>query len=414
MLYAAELTLFAYATFLTFRVLKQGVALNLLGLAAWLTLIFLSALVYRAFGWLTELTFSNLLVQFAAPVILCQVFFFAAAPFIFRRFRPETSVRAAKLTERLKIPRWLDRTICAILSLLLFGCFGTLFLLFASAAGESPSLRTKIENESLILRLFLPPELEFVENNAQGGLSESDSELRKQRDYLDRLSAGMANARDAVAEKTGGRKIQRYTRALNTLLNLTPEENQRLLSHHTELLPLTEHPALREIVMSERIMSLIDEAAKGSPAALYRLGDEPAITLLVEDPLVKRLLLDLDLVEMEARVENWRKEGSIILAPSWSLSDLDETWQLNSRLKSSEDWRQAPHRATRLTWPLPVRVGLARTTLFLRRRLEDSHPGRRPGNRPGGRRERQPCAQGRRIPRLCHGFRKRGDRTRPS
>lgn len=369
MLRAAELLIVAYAVFMALKVYRQGVALNLLGLAAWLTLIGLCALVYQTLGWIAESTLTNIVAQIAAPVILCQIFLVAAAPAVFRRFRPETGVVAARLLARFKIARWLDRGLCAVLSLFLLACAGTMLLLFVSAAGEAPGLRERIERDSFVLRLFLTPQPATAEDAARRGLSESDStgqgssDLRDQREYLDRIGAGMANARDAVAEKTGSKKLRQYTRALNTLLNLSLEENQLLLSHHTELLPLIEHPALLEIVQSERIMSLIDEVARGSPSALYKLGDEPAITALFEDARIKRLLLELDLVEMEGRIQRWRDEKALILAPSWSLSEIEETWQLNSRLKSIADWRAAPSDAASLTWPAGARIGLARTTL---------------------------------------------------
>ena len=105
---------------------------------------------------------------------------------------------------------------------------------------------------------------------------------RKEAPLVQRLQQKLrlpkwASMRRGISQTTGIDAVLEQLEALRVLLNLAPHEQAWLVEKNPSLKSLLHHPALVDIAGNERILTLIEGVGRGSPSALYQLGDEPAI-----------------------------------------------------------------------------------------------------------------------------------------
>ncbi len=323
MLIAVEILVFVLLLGKSWRIASQGFCLNMIGLTVFLCSAAVGAFAYILSGWMTAFITENLLIKYVFPLLTSVVVCLAISIWLGKYYRVSWSEYLQKTKPFQYMNRWIDGVLCAFLVVVFSGAtFGVIFSV-VSFASEIESSRNLIYERSFFLRLLLPAEesrnlmVADASNSNDGHLIDdrpgkvewdTDEILNEQELLLEGLGARWEEAKNYLGEKTGADFVRERLRAMQFLYNMPLEDKEWLLQKYPDLREVLDNSLLQNIRQDERLLGLVDEAANGSWSAFYRLGDEKAVQDLLEDKRIYQAVLKIELLEMQAAVQNRRKK----------------------------------------------------------------------------------------------------------
>lgn len=363
MFYLLEILSLAYLAVLCARVLRQGTARNLVGVGIFLLATLVGTLALYMGQVLSEQVFDNLSLVILVPLAAAVAGYVATSVGCARRLRRPESGVVARLQGRLRLPRWLDRVCCGALALLLVGGVAVALLFLVSLAGVEEHWRTKMAGHSLFLHAFLPPVTAPAPpppaTAAQQARPDAQQALSLQKRFLAGLGKTWHRTREAVATRTGTKAAVRHLEALKFIINLSPQEHAWLVETSPGLKTLLHHPSLEAIMAEDRILDQIEAVGRGSPTAIYALGQEPAIQAFFKDKQIMAVVRTLDLVALQQHVEARRRALGVLVPIQWATAAIASTLELDGALQDPTRWENAPPNTMRLCWAPDTPIGLA-------------------------------------------------------
>jgi hypothetical protein len=128
--------------------------------------------------------------------------------------------------------------------------------------------------------------------------------MEAQHTFFRKLHSGFQKTRDFLVEKTGAKALLEQIRIVKKLSQLSDEEKRWLIETTPALRKLANNPSLFAIMNDEQVMTLIDEASQGSLAALYHLGEEPLIKNLFDDKELVKTIKQIRLHDLLQKVKH--------------------------------------------------------------------------------------------------------------
>jgi hypothetical protein len=107
------------------------------------------------------------------------------------------------------------------------------------------------------------------------------------------------------------------------------------------------------------VLDLIAEVGRGSPEAIWALGEEPLVLALFDDPEVRAAIAAIDLVAIADAARARGRESRLALA--WTWAPLAGTLALDATLADAAAWSPAVDGA--FAWPGGSRFAAARAEL---------------------------------------------------
>lgn len=290
----------------------------------------------------TATALPNPLLRWTVPVLVAV----AVSAMVWRRWRAAPSIAAWRERMRAALPPTASRSVVATLALVWIGAHVALWTLLVNVVGAAGGAGA-IRGRALLSGMLLSPSLE------------ADGADRAQQRLLGRLRLGFAGSVDGLLDASGARQVMDTLDALRLIVRLDVEERGRLIASIPELQRLSEHEGLAAIAADERLMLEVDAAAAGSLAAAYRLGDDPRVQALFDDPAVRDAMRAIDPPMLRARL---RSAGATEAPPlRWRLGTLASSLALDRRLADDDGWLDADGSA--LVWPGAERFAIARARL---------------------------------------------------
>lgn len=290
----------------------------MVGLAIFLCSAAASASAYFLSGWMGAFFANNLLFKHFFPLLTSVVVYFAISIWFGKHYRGHWIECLLKRKPCQYLNRWTDGILCAFLATLFGGvCFGMIFAAI-SFASEIESSRSLVYNRSLFLRFLLPAEDNYnwteatVSNSRADGFIDpgpvdAGGDFETTRDaqslFLEKMGARWGEAKVYLGEKTGVHFVRKRLSAMRFLFNMPREDKEWLLRQYPGLRDLVENPSLQAFLKEDRLFELVNDAANGSVLALYRLGEEKVVQDLFEDKQFHRVVLKIELLEMQAAVQ---------------------------------------------------------------------------------------------------------------
>lgn len=367
MLYAIEISFFLFLAYRHYRIFKQSLARNCLYIGIYCVSTVPAIAAYHLSQWLIGMVSSNLILRLVLPLLVLNTAYLGTVTYLCRRCRNDDHPLVSALHRRLLLPRWAERLACGFIGLLLWAVAGLLLCFMVNILSSIPEWRQNISSHSLYLRFLGSSPPPIVDEHAvvnHGGMmpmvhSDPEKIMDAQSGFLNGLRKGWANTRDLIAEKSGSNVVRENLEALQEILNLTPAENTWLMEQNSNLKQLFHHPALLAIMNDDHVIKLIEEVAKGSPLAIYALGDDPNLKALFEDEEVMRVVRSIDLREMRSQIQARRKLGTRVPI-GWAVSSINKTLDLDAQLKNASAWKDSGKDISQIMWKPDVHIGLAR------------------------------------------------------
>lgn len=369
MFYALEAFVLAYLIYISRVILKRGTAGNLLATGIFALAAVASFIGFSLAEWILAGFMDNPILRVTFSVLVSLSGYFGVTIVLGRKVRADDRAKVKALEVRLSLPRAADRAISGLLLAALLVLAGVFLLFFVNLLAEkSASTRERIERHTVVLHALLLPEKTPARSDAKPGMTDEQA-LELQGTFLSRFKAGLAAGRDLIAEKTGTKAFMEQIQALREVVNLSEPEKRWLIQTTPELNNLLNHPSIVAVMDDRRVLDLIEQVGRGSPTAIYQLGEEPSMVRLLEDPTVLKAIRAIDLKDLRNKVRARRKAGLPVPA-SWSVSSMARTTELDARLGSRAGWKAFPFGEVALAWPDDVPIALARTRFSAARPVE--------------------------------------------
>jgi len=107
-----------------------------------------------------------------------------------------------------------------------------------------------------------------------------------------------------LAEKTGAKTVLEHLKTVKKLFQLSEEDKIWLVHTTPALRKLVNNPSLIAVIEDEKLMALIEEVSEGSLKALYQLKEEPLIKNLFDDKELVEAIKQIQLKELLRKVKN--------------------------------------------------------------------------------------------------------------
>jgi hypothetical protein len=365
MLYLVESLVALYLAYFTYRIFKQGLAMNVIAIPIFIAAVAMALAAFHLSQWIARGVASNVLTRAAVPLLMTNVGYFATYILLSRKFKRDNSPGVVALKKKLVMPRWADRSLCAGFVVVLCAVMFVLATLLVTILSVEESWRTALTNRTMVLWAFVPDS----RLNTASAVRSADGGLEETMGAQERLKRGIAgiwsSARDAVADGTGLSGVQDQLEALQEILNLSTDESSWLVEKNPNLKHLLNHPRLMAIVENQHILDLIQRVGNGDIGAVYVLGDEPDIKALAEDKDFVETVRSIDLLELHAQLIDTRKNRAAMVPIIWDTNAIQNTLQLDACLRSKAGWRTLPKGAATLTYGSTTPIGLARTAIIV-------------------------------------------------
>ena len=362
MLYLAEFLIVGCLAYSIWRIFRQGLARNCLGIGICVVGVVAATAACFLTDLLVLLVSSNLVLRAVLPLIAMGLGYVLAVFFLKRRYRSDEAPLVVALKKRLVLPTWGERLTCTALSLLLLMTSGLILLFVVTLASANPLWGDTIASHTLYLRFLSPSRTAEYHVASEDGETPGPMEqvVAEQDRFFQRAKRSWDYTRDSIADWTGTTATLEQLEALRDIINLDPSEHAWLVERNSGLKKLINHPQVLKIVRDDRLMEMVERVGHGSAGALYALGDEPAIHAFLEDEEVLRIIHSIDLLELQRQVKQRRRERRKGVPLRWSLARINSTLALDGQLaKKTAGWERLEPTAS-LSWPADTRIGLAR------------------------------------------------------
>lgn len=363
-LYAVEVLLLLWLAWTTWRIMRNPFRLNVLKMGVIGLGFAAAALVDQPLSRLLSLTFTNFMTGLTL-LLLCSIgVYFAVVRVLTRRINAlrfmQEPIRARTIQGRL---------LNTILIMLVFiGVAGlTDFLTGLAAMGP---LAPDIREHSLFLHYFLPVESTparpvIIQSDTTSNGSSLTKTMDEQAHFLSALRGGITSSREALAQSLGTKAITEQIRCLAVLLNLPHEDTLWLIDNTPELKRLVDNPHLLAVMNNEAIIDQIIDAGQGSLPALYKLGDEPTIKALFDDPDIAASIKTISLPALQQAADRHREATERALPVTWTTADLDLPTDRDAVLGDPTRWQPIDESQSNMIWKPGQRFALLRTTASL-------------------------------------------------
>lgn len=389
MFYLIEILILSYLGFLSWQILKKKFASHLLTAGAILVGILGSTLVFTGLGRILPELVDNFVVVLLIDVMLGVGAYVLIVHLLKRRIRRNDEALVKRWEQKLALPRWLDRALCGVLLALVWGLAFVVVEFLVSLVSLTPTGAT-IAERTMALRFLIPsspqpqtgpakaelpqgwdthPDSDPVERPADAEKS-LEALTDEQSRFLSSLRTVFDASRDYLAEKTGSREVRRRIEALQAIVNLSDAEKHWLVETTPSLKRLLTHPSLVAIMENEEVLRLVEQVAQGSIPAIYKLGGDAAIKKLLNDQDVAQVIADVDLLELERRIQARREQMKRVIRTTWLVTSIRATTELDRKLKNRRLWWRHPSEEGSLMWPPQTRFGLAWSLIKSKRRAK--------------------------------------------
>ena len=312
MLLIIEVVMAVYLGCVIWRILRNSFLYNLFTAATLVIGWGVALTAGKLAVWLLKPIPANPLIMMLALVALTS-FSFLGTVAILRSSGPLQKLRA----KRRLVIRGLGTTLNLLLVVLLLAAVIGLLDFMVSLASLT-ALQPEIRERSLYLKRFLPAQAAPSDAGAGTRLPQQNAAsqtaapthvplqdvMARQANFFESLREGVTASRESLARRLGTQEMLEQVRALQALLNLSPDDSAWLVESTPELQAFTENARLQAVLRDDHVLDLIIAAGEGSASAIYELSKNRAIRELFSDPAIIHGIKALDLARLEQRVAN--------------------------------------------------------------------------------------------------------------
>lgn len=249
---------------------------------------------------------SRLTRNFVLPVFVSGAFGLLAYAVIRVMLAKRLQPAWERRMRRVQPPRWAEIAAKSAMAAMWLGMASSVIGGLLWALSLAPQ-REEMARRSVLMRAMLalsrdepaesppvPPSLECL--------------LPDRRKLAHAFRSSVRNTGAFLADATGLDELQKQTRLVRALFDLSDDEKVWLFETTPALQRFAETPSVLAILEDERLMALIERASRGSLPALYRLGDEAAIRAMFEDETLAANIKQIHLEELLRRIEQHRRQ----------------------------------------------------------------------------------------------------------
>jgi len=370
MLIAAEVLILLYIGWITVRIMRNDFTANLLRIFAIILGCVGATFASVAAGWCTRSISSNFMLEFIVSAFFAVAAYFVIVHIAVKKLDRWRDRRGTEDKAWRLLPRVLGRPLNGFLVILLLCSVILILDLLVGLADLSP-LSDRVRDRTLYLRYLLPL------RDSQGQLATGtagDDQLHdvmdRQAKFLSSLHSGFLRSKISVADELGTQAAVRDVVCLVELLNLPANEIDWVIKSTPELRALTDNKQLLKVMNDDQVMDLIIRVSEGSLKAVYQLGDQECIRVLLEDEEVKNAVTAINLQALRDKVSRHRRETERVLAVPWEVAEIGSPLELDATLQEPSRWKRVDASDKALSWPPDTRFALVRTMLAVTKQTE--------------------------------------------
>jgi hypothetical protein len=271
------------------KILANTVCQNIMGVIGFLIAAMGSSLVFFISKKLAPYIFDNVLLQIAIVVAIAMLVFFLITHTVARTCTPFLERKLGTMPCLAQSSKLMKRGV----NMLFLFCFLFCIFVFFDVLTQMISL---LPQRAQIIRNS------FLNGDKNRSLENFQQNLRQA--IFRKLQHGFQHTRDFIAAKTGIKTILEYLNIVKKLFQLSDEEKIWLMQTTPALQKLANNPSLLAVMNDERLLTLIAEASEGSLATLYQLGEEPLIKNLFADKELVATMKHIQLKELLWKVKH--------------------------------------------------------------------------------------------------------------
>ncbi|MCE9548133.1 MAG: hypothetical protein K8T25_21885 [Planctomycetia bacterium] len=326
MVYFFEICLALWLVVCSQKILRYGLAANLVALGRWGISFCAGAATTCIVARLAWRHMDNFFAELLFAYLTGAAVFGLAAWFLgryARRHRWDARSAAA-----LNVPRWCSRLLRVALLAMVWGgglVVGSVVLdlglhLLAPLPNRSATAARLKESsrDAIALRQSTAPRFNFAAGTFAATADETEqvrSAMLHQESTLAPITRGWTSLKANCYRATGADELVDQVDAVREIIGLPVEEKLWLLKQYPKIAQLVDHPAVQRIAGNERLIDQLQRARDGSLKAMYQIGEDPDVRKLLEDPRVLEIAREIKPLTMLRQVRRHRENLRIIQSP---------------------------------------------------------------------------------------------------